>query len=108
MCVLTYFAVPSAPYIDSTPTVTATTVTITGSVPSDSVVTGFLVQWQRDTSHGCSNEDEGSILTTGSFTSYAITGLEEGNKYTITVTLYNEAGSGLVKNFVTRVRAHHS
>ena len=108
MCVLTYFAVPSAPYIDSTPTVTATTVTITGSVPSDSVVTGFSVQWQRDTSRGCSNEDEGSIVTTGSFTSYTITGLEEGNRYTITVTLYNDAGSGPVKNSVTRAHVHHS
>ena len=62
------------------------------------MVTGFLVQWQRDTSRGCSNEDEGSIVTTGSFTSYTITGLEEGNRYTITVTLYNDAGSGPVKN----------
>ena len=42
--------------------VTDTTITITGSVPADgSVVTGFMVQWQRDTSVGCSDEDEGSI-----------------------------------------------
>ncbi|CAI8031727.1 Receptor-type tyrosine-protein phosphatase F, partial [Geodia barretti] len=99
--VVTVSLVPSAPFIDSTPTVSATTVTITGSVPRDSVVTGFLVQWQRDTSGGCTNEDEGSINATGSFTSYTITGLEEGNRYTITVKLYNDAGRGPVSNSVT-------
>ena len=65
------------------------------------MVTGFSVQWQRDTSRGCSNEDEGSITTTGSFTSYTITGLEEGNRYTISVKLFNDAGRGPVSNSVT-------
>ena len=50
-----------------TPTVTATTITITGSVPSGSVVTWFVVEWQRDTSVGCSDEDEDSITVNGAF-----------------------------------------
>ena len=85
--------VPPAPVLSETPTVTATTITITGSVPSGSVVTGFMVEWQRDTSVGCSDEDEGRVSVNGAFTSYIITGREPGNRYTITVTVSNSAGS---------------
>ena len=95
------FTVPPAPVLSKTPTVTATTITFTGSVPSGSVVTGFVVEWQRDTSVGCSDEDEGSITVNGAFTSYIITGLEPGNMYTITVTVSNSAGSSGVSNTVT-------
>ena len=92
--------VPPAPVLNETPTVTATTITITGSVPSGSVVTGFVVEWQRDTSVGCSDEDEDRVSVNGAFTSYTISGLEEDNRYTITVTVSNSAGSSGVSNTV--------
>ena len=93
--------VPPAQVLSGTPTVTATTITITGSVPSGSVVTGFVVEWQRDTSVGCSDEDEDRVSVNGAFTSYITTGLEPGNRYTITVTVSNSAGSSGVSNTVT-------
>ena len=105
LCAAVFFSttVPSAPLLDSTPTVTTTTVTISGSVPSGSVVTGYVVQWQRDTSLVCPGlRDDGSItVTSSSFTGHAITGLEPGNMYTITVTFSSGAGSSEVSNPVT-------
>ena len=66
-----YYAVneiPSAAVLMTGATsVTSTTITITGSVPSGTVVTGFEVRWQRDTSVGCSDEDEDTISDTGAF-----------------------------------------
>ena len=94
--------VPPAPVLGETPTVTATTINITGTVPSGSVVAGFVVEWQRDTSVGCSDEDEDRVSVNGAFISYStITGLEPGNRYTITVTVSNSAGSSGVSNTVT-------
>ena len=96
------FTVPSAPVLNILPTVTDTAITITGSVPDDSVVTKFVVKWQRDTSIGCSDMDGNSITNTSdSFTEHTITGLEPGNRYTITVTVFNGAGSSAVSNSVT-------
>ena len=84
------------------PIVTATTITISGSVPAGSVVTKFVVKWQRDTSIGCSDMDHNSITKrSDSFTEHTITGLEPGNKYTINVTVSNGAGSSAVSNSVT-------
>ena len=94
-------SVPSAAVLDDPTTVTDTTIRITGSVSSGSVVTGFEVEWQRDTSVGCSDEDEDTISVNGAFTSYTITGLEPGNRYTITVTVSNSAGIAPVSNTVT-------
>ena len=94
-------SVPSAPVLDDPTIVTATFIRITGSVSSDSVVTGFVVEWQRDTSVGCSNVNERTISENGAFTSYTILGLEPGNRYTITVTVSNSAGTAPVSNTVT-------
>ena len=95
--------VPSAPVLDSTPTVTTDSITISGSVPSGSVVTGYVVQWQRDTSLVCPDlRDDGSIpVASSSFTGHTVTELEPGNRYTITVTVSNGAGSGPVSDGVT-------
>ena len=51
------------------------------------------MMWERDTSEECPDEDEGSATITDGSTSYTITGLEEDNSYTITVTAANAAGS---------------
>ena len=64
-------------------------------------MTGFEVEWQRDDSVGCSDVNERTISVTGDFTSYTITGLEPGNRYTITVTVSNSAGSSAVSSPVT-------
>ena len=80
----------------------STAIVITGSVPSGTVVTGFEVRWQRDTSVGCSIEHEDTISETGVFpNSYQISGLEPGNRYTITVTVSNAAGTAPASNSVT-------
>ena len=84
-------SVPSAAVLDDPTIVTTTTITITGSVPS-SVVTRFVVEWQRDTSVGCSDVNQGTISVNRAFTSYTVTGLEPGDRYTITVTVFNSAG----------------
>ena len=91
-------SVPSAAVLDDPTIVTTTTITITGS---GSVVTGFVVEWQRDTSVGCSDVNQGTYSVTGAVTSYTITGLEPGNRYTITVTVSNSAGTAPVSNTVT-------
>ena len=64
-------------------------------------MTGFVVRWQRDTSVGCSNVDTRNITLPGRFSRYVITGLEPGNRYSISVREYNGAGSGPVSNTVT-------
>ena len=66
------------------------------------MVSRFVVQWQRDTSVGCSYSNTQTITVYRGFSvSYKITGLEPGNRYTINVTVFNEAGSAPVSNIVT-------
>ena len=77
---------------------TATSITLSGGVPSDSVADSYEVMWERDTSIGCSDEDEGSATSIGE-----ITGLQEDSSYTITVTASNSAGSSEVSNTVTEM-----
>ena len=94
---------PSAAILSGT-TSLSTAVNITGSVPSGSVVTRFEVRWQRDT---CPNEGEismrmGTIIEESAFpNSYQISGLEPGNRYIITVIVYNAAGTAPVSNSLT-------
>ena len=95
-------SVPSAAELSETTSPSSTAINITGSVPSGSVVTGFEVRWQRDTSVGCSDEDEDTISKNTVFpNSYQISGLEPGNRYTITVTVSNAAGTAPASNSVT-------
>ena len=54
----------------------------------------YEVEWQRDTSVGCTDEDTGSTtITGGSMTSYTITGLEEDSRYIVNMTAYNPLGN---------------
>ena len=109
-CVITVlFIVPSVPVLNEPQTVTTTTITITGSVPDGSVVTSFHVEWQRDTSIGCSDKNHSSFTVDQSFSgSYRVTGLEPGNRYTITVTVFNGAGNSPVSNSVTAMTMESS
>ena len=47
----------------------------------------YEVMWQRDTSIGCSDEDEGNATSIGE-----IKDVQEDSSYTITVTASNSAG----------------
>ena len=89
------YTVPDLPVItvDST---TATSIIISGGVPSDSVADSYEVIWERDITVGCSNEDEGMTTSVGE-----IANLQEDSNYTITVTAFNSAGSSAVSNTVT-------
>ena len=64
-------------------------------------MTGFVVEWQRDLEIGCADENEDVISVGGDFIDYTITGLEPGNRYTVSVRASNEAGRGPVSNKVT-------
>ena len=87
-----YPTVPDPPVIDVVST-TATSIRLSGGVPSDSVADSYEVMWQRNTSVGCPDEDEGSITITDDSISYDIMGLEEDSSYIITVTAYSLHGS---------------
>ena len=87
-----YHTVPNQPRV-SVQDVSATSISLSWSVPSDSVVTSYEVVWQRDTSGDCPNEDQGNSTLTGGSTSYDLVGLEENSRYTVTLTASNEAGS---------------
>ena len=90
-CTLTVPDMPTA-MVNST---SATTISLSWSVPSGSEVDSYEVMWERDTSGECPDEDEGSVTITDGSTSYTITELEEDSNYTITVTATNAAGSAV-------------
>ena len=62
---------------------------------SGSVVDGYEVMWERDTSRECLDVDEGSATITDGSTNYIITNLEEDSNYTVSVTAMNAAGSAV-------------
>ena len=94
-------AVPGEPSVSSDST-TATSISLSWSVPSGSVVDEYLIQWERDTSGACPGEDtDSTTISGGSATSHTIPGLEEDSTYTITVTASNGAGSSAASNTVT-------
>ena len=84
------FTVPGQPAVTVAST-TATSITLSGGVPSDSVADSYEVMWQRDTSLECSDEDSGMATSVGE-----ITDLEEDSSYSITVRAINDAGSSEV------------
>ena len=97
-------AVPGQVMLNEVSTTTATSISLSWSVPTGSVVTQYLVEWQRDTSVGCTDEDQANTtITDGSTVSYDIPELEENSRYTITVTVSNSAGTAPVSNSVTAV-----
>ena len=97
-------AVPGQVMLNEVATTTATSISLSWSVPTGSVVTQYLVEWQRDTSVGCTDEDQANTtITDGSTVSYDIPELEENSRYMMTVTVSNSAGTAPVSNSVTAV-----
>ena len=98
------YTVPDLPVItvDST---TATSIIISGGVPSDSVADSYEVMWETDDVGGCltGSSDMDSTTITDDSTSYDITELEEDSTYSITVTASNSAGSSAISNTVTAI-----
>ena len=94
---LVMVAVPGRPSVAVTG-ITATSISLSWSVPSGSVVDSYEVMWQRDTSGECSYEDEGSTTIMNGSTSYdnIIMDREQDSSYFITVKATNYAGSSLV------------
>ena len=86
--------VPGQPTVFVT-AITATSISLSWSVPSGSVVTSSEVMW-RVFSTTKADDDEGRV-TSGSITStsYTIQELESGTNYSITVTVANAAGSAV-------------
>ena len=79
-------------------TTTATSITISWSISSDSV-DSYEVMWSSDQ---CPNDvDEGNATITDGSTSYTINNLREGTSYNITVTATNIAGTSLPSEQVT-------
>ena len=77
---------------------TATTISLSWSVPNGSVVASYEVMWQRTSSAGSSNStDDSGVGTSGEITdgstSYTIVGLEVATNYSITVQVSNAAGT---------------
>ena len=87
--------VPSQPSVSVVPT-TATTISLSWSVPSGSVVASYEVMWQRSSSASNSTDDSG-VGTSGEITdgsiSYTMVGLEVATNYSITVRVSNAAGT---------------
>ena len=86
---MTLFAVslPGQPSVSVT-SITATSISLSWSVPSDSVVTSYAVMW-RETDSGATEMTSGSLTDT----SYTIEQLDSTTIYTITVTAANQAGN---------------
>ena len=79
--------------------ITAKSITLSGGVPTDSVADSYEVMWERNTSIGCSDVDDGMATSIG-----RISGLHEDSYYIITVTASNSAGSSEVKTVTARTK----
>ena len=96
------YTVPDPPVITLVST-TATSITISGGVSSDSVANSYVVMWETDDVGGCSggSDMDSTTINSGSITSYEIMELEEDTNYIITVTASNSAGSSAFSSPVT-------
>ena len=78
---------PTEPIV-SVDTITATSISLSWSVPTDQMVTSSEVMWQES-----SNTAEAKSSGKVTMTIYTMDGLESSTKYTITVTVTNKAGN---------------
>ena len=87
------YVAPGKPVVNvSSIITTATSISLSWSVPEGSVANGYEVKWASDQ---CLSHDEvmDSTITTGSSTNYTILDLRSGtNLYTVSVTAINSAG----------------
>ena len=81
-------------------TTTATSISLSWTSASSEVYR-YEVMWQRNTSVGCPDVDEGNVTISGSSTHYVIKRLKEYSSYLNRVTASNAAGSSEVSNTVT-------
>ena len=82
---------PSVPVLTAG-TITATSISLSWTNGGSESVS-YEVEWQRDTSVGCSDEDQDSTTITDGSSSYTISGLEEDSSYIINMIASNTAGS---------------
>ena len=68
--------------------ITATSISLSWSVPSDSVVTSYEVTWWKSGSDAST-----SVTVSEAHVNYTITGLDSNTDYSVTVTAINGAGS---------------
>lgn len=73
--------------------VTATSIFLSWNIPIGSLVNTSKVIWQRDSSLGCPDEDEGTaVIIDDSVADYTINNLIEDSLYYIWVMIWNDAG----------------
>ena len=94
---------PGQPSVRVT-SITATSISLSWSVPSSSVVTSYEVMWRALSSGDEANDhDDGGSETSGSIssTSYTIQELESNTIYNITIIVTNAAGSSISQPIIT-------
>ena len=72
--------------------ITATSISLSWTTGGSEGVS-YTVDWQRDTSGGCSDEDQGNSTITDGSTNYDIVNLEEDSSYSIEVMASNTLGN---------------
>ena len=63
-------------------------------------VDGYVVAWEKNTPLECPGRDKVNMTINNSSTSYNITHLEEGSRYTISVMAFNAAGIAVSDPFI--------
>ena len=84
-------AVPGEPVIGEPPTATATSISLSWSVPDGSVVTSYEIAWS---SEECSDSPVDNMATiAGSSTNITLSDLRPSTVYTVTMTACNSGGN---------------